>query len=282
MSLWLLLVAVGLFVDGDLARSAVRISFIEPRVCLDFDVVCNSTDFEARLYNQTFWVGTSFSGFRDSQRRLAAYTQGQNADGLVFNSTAQFLASFDVNGESDLYLLLPEGLQGNAPIPNDSLVFLTNFSEQFIYSKTVKTPPKRLKRQVEKFNQTLAQDNVNYLNSVYFVAHCWRKGNRNGNGNGCGNRNRNKIVKANQGGTQMSYLPVGSFRSPCNNQVLPTPISDLESVLGDELTERPTNFPEGNQRKRNPGRQKSRRSFEIWFKSIGFPDCPIAQMELGY
>ncbi|GCB70718.1 hypothetical protein scyTo_0008654 [Scyliorhinus torazame] len=94
--------------------------FLEPRECLEFEVLCNVSDFQARSYNSSRWVGVPFpnvSEFRRSFRCLKRYAKGQNSQGLPILMTAQFLVSFNGSRPLSLFWLLPKNRQVNPPLP---------------------------------------------------------------------------------------------------------------------------------------------------------------------
>ncbi|XP_038672863.1 uncharacterized protein LOC119976411 [Scyliorhinus canicula] len=235
--------------------------FLEPRVCLEFEIICNISNYQARSYNQSRWIGVPFAPrFKKSFGCLKNYARGQNSQGSQIQMTAQFLISFNGSRPLNLFWLLPKDLQANPPLPvNGSRVFLTNFPQMFVYSKTVRTKLNNVSNEADAFNASLARDRASYNNSINFAAFCKR-----------GRRPRPRLLslRKEQGVAETAQQMVGDV------------FDEEGEVSGDG--EWPLPFeeqaePKENRRKKRRLRRRQNRArcYDIWFISNGYPICPV-------
>ncbi|XP_072420589.1 heme-binding protein 2-like [Chiloscyllium punctatum] len=142
----------------------------EVKECFNYDLVCETSDYEVRHYNASKWVATNttsffmefamYSGFT----RLFQYIQGKNAEGKKIDMTAPVLLKipqdkyfFDIKTYT-IHFLLPASNQQNPPAPIDTNVYFIDFPDMYAYVKSFggwlmtlnsKSNAKSLKQQLE-------------------------------------------------------------------------------------------------------------------------------------
>ncbi|XP_039375048.1 uncharacterized protein LOC120394901 isoform X2 [Mauremys reevesii] len=94
--------------------------------CFTFDLICNSSDYEARLYPPSAWVSTRVNNTYTAAKttgfwRLFRYIQGRNQLGVKIPMTSPVLTRVDqAAGETQEFtisFLLPAAWQGDPPQP---------------------------------------------------------------------------------------------------------------------------------------------------------------------
>ncbi|XP_048377920.2 heme-binding protein 2-like [Stegostoma tigrinum] len=120
----------------------------EVKECFNYDVVCETPDYEVRHYNASKWVATNatsfimeaamYSGFI----RLFQYIKGKNVEGKNINMTAPVLLKIPQNKqllESKTYIihfLLPANYQQDPPPPTDTNVYFIDFPDMHAFVKS--------------------------------------------------------------------------------------------------------------------------------------------------
>ncbi|XP_074872357.1 heme-binding protein 2-like isoform X2 [Carettochelys insculpta] len=117
----------------------------EATECFTFDLICKSSDYEARLYPPSVWVSTCVNSTYTAAKvtgfwRLFRYIQGRNQLGVKIPMTAPVLTRVDeAAGETQEYpvsFLLPAAWQGNPPLPTEPTVYLQQFPMLPVYVRS--------------------------------------------------------------------------------------------------------------------------------------------------
>ncbi|XP_069097969.1 heme-binding protein 2-like [Pleurodeles waltl] len=139
----LLLLSLG--VGGTRGQSPKPDFCSEVAECFTFSVLCNTTEYEARQYPPSVWVGTRVTASFTRAKltgfwRLLSYIQGQNEVGVKLEMTAPVITKVplgpDVEKEYTIYFLLPLAFQEAPPLPSSSDVFLSRFPQMVLYVRS--------------------------------------------------------------------------------------------------------------------------------------------------
>ncbi|CAM5159589.1 unnamed protein product [Eretmochelys imbricata] len=127
----LLLLALGLWGEREKPKFCGEVT-----ECFTFDLICNSSDYEARLYPPSAWVSTRVNNTYTAAKttgfwHLFRYIQGRNQLGVKIPMTTPVLTRVDqAAGEMQEYtisFLLPAARQGDPPQPTEPAVFIERF-----------------------------------------------------------------------------------------------------------------------------------------------------------
>ncbi|XP_078496853.1 heme-binding protein 2-like [Lissotriton helveticus] len=139
------LILLSLGVGGTWGQSPKPDFCSEVEECFTFRALCNTTEYEARLYPPSVWVGTHVTASYTRARltgfwRLLSYIQGQNEDGVKLEMTAPVITKVplghDVEKEYTIYFLLPQAFHQAPPVPTSSDVFLSSFPHMVLYVRS--------------------------------------------------------------------------------------------------------------------------------------------------
>ncbi|XP_041032864.1 heme-binding protein 2-like [Carcharodon carcharias] len=131
-----------------------RISYSKPtqckevKECLNYDIVCETPDYEVRHYNASKWVATNitsllmeFAGYQGFTR-LYQYIQGKNVEGKRIDMTAPVLLKIPQNeGTVEfknyiIHFLIPVNYQQSPPAPIDTNIYFIDFPDMYAYVKS--------------------------------------------------------------------------------------------------------------------------------------------------
>ncbi|XP_067403065.1 heme-binding protein 2-like [Emydura macquarii macquarii] len=113
--------------------------------CFTFDLICNSSDYQARLYPPSAWASTRVNDSYTAAKvtsfwRLFRYIQGRNQLGVKIPMTAPVLTRVEeAAGETQEYtisFLLPAAWRGDPPEPTEPAVFIERFPALPIYVRS--------------------------------------------------------------------------------------------------------------------------------------------------
>ncbi|XP_069491321.1 heme-binding protein 2-like [Ambystoma mexicanum] len=140
-----LLVFLALGIAGVHCESQKPDFCAEVQECFAFTLLCNGTDYQARVYPPSTWVGTRVTATYTRAKltgfwRLLSYIQGQNEEGVKIEVTAPVITRVplgsDVEKEYAVYFLLPVVHQEAPPIPTSPDVFFSRFPEMVVYVRS--------------------------------------------------------------------------------------------------------------------------------------------------
>ncbi|XP_029946399.1 heme-binding protein 2-like [Salarias fasciatus] len=119
----------------------------ETKECLDFDLICETENYEVRHYDSAKWVSTQeesyFMEMATSRafRRLFKYITGANANGTKIDMTTPVLIDvkdkpFWKIGNFTMSFLLPSEYQEDPPQPTDPSVYLHETPDMNVYVRS--------------------------------------------------------------------------------------------------------------------------------------------------
>lgn len=135
-------------VHGSVGPSSNGSLCTESRECLQYQLICQTDEYEVRHYSPTLWVSTDaeayFMGVGAAMafRRLFQYITGENEGGYQIDMTAPVLVKIPEETtmwEPAIYTLsfpLPQAYQQNPPQPTNDKLYFTEMPDMDVYVRS--------------------------------------------------------------------------------------------------------------------------------------------------